>query len=101
MAVHKLDAKDYKFAVGDIVATTESVSTYDGTGKRKGSALVGWKWKVFRHLSSEAPKRVYLLCDPSGMYWTEVKEERIWKLWDKLTDSEKATAQAGKEIKTK
>lgn len=101
MVTHKLEPKDYKYAVGDIVVTTESVSVFDGTGKRKGSALVGWKWKVYRHLESETHKRFYLLCDPSGMYWTEVKEERIWKLWDKLTDAEKATAQAGKEIRTK
>lgn len=91
------------YKLGDVVVTKEPVATFIA-GKRKGTALVGWKWTVARVIQEPMKSGVrigYLLQDASKLYEAIVWEERIWKKWDDLSESHKQLAKAGKEIRTR
>lgn len=90
---------DPKYKIGDVVVTQKSVSILEN-GKRKGSALVGWQWVIKKQFRDPHNNRVfYEVSDKSGMYHQELWESEIWKLFDKLSEEQKATARAGKEVR--
>lgn len=93
-----------RYKKGDEVVTKESIAIYTSKGKASGRALVGWRWTVYEvitHTKRSGTTYSYRLHDDHGMYQAIIHEDGIWKPYKDLTEEQKATAKAGKEIRVK